>query len=193
MMDRDGSRDAHPEDEACEKEVDSSWLITQLGAKMLIGQIQGRTLPCLLGPGHLGPHIQYVGQHQYITIITFHIPIITGTMPITISSFNESISFSSDISTVSFILMCNSTCNMNDRGMEKTVLLLWRSHNNDQVVHAPIIHVAGAFTDTDETYGAYVAAENNTFNNTNNSNSNSNNNGNSNNNFAFGSFYKYFC
>ena len=28
MMDRDWSRDAHPEDEACEKEVDSSWLIT---------------------------------------------------------------------------------------------------------------------------------------------------------------------
>ena len=55
---------------------------------------------------------------------------------------------------------------MNDRGYGKTVLLLWRSHNNDQVVHAPIIHVAGAFTDTDETYGAYVAAENNTFNNT---------------------------
>ena len=60
-------------------------------------------------------------------------------------------------------------------GMDKTVLLLWRSHNNDQVVHAPIIHVAGAVTDTDETYGAYVAAENNTFNNTNN-NSNSNSN-----------------
>ena len=64
--------------------------------------------------------------------------------------------------------------------MDKTVLLLWRSHNNDQVVHAPIIHVAGAVTDTDETYGAYVAAENNTFNNTNN-NSNSNN---KNNNFC---------
>ena len=57
---------------------------------------------------------------------------------------------------------------MNDRGYGKTVLLLWRSHNNDQVVHAPIIHVAGAVTDTDETYGAYVAAENNTFNNINN-------------------------
>ena len=55
--------------------------------------------------------------------------------------------------------------------MDKTVLLLWRSHNNDQVVHAPIIHVAGAVTDTDETYGAYVAAENNTFNNTSNSSS----------------------
>ena len=63
---------------------------------------------------------------------------------------------------------------MNDRGYGKTVLLLWRSHNNDQVVHAPIIHVAGAFTDTDETYGAYVAAENNTFNNTSNSSSDKN-------------------
>ena len=63
---------------------------------------------------------------------------------------------------------------MNDRGYGKTVLLLWRSHNNDQVVHAPIIHVAGAFTDTDETYGAYVAAENNTFNNTSNSSSEKN-------------------
>ena len=62
---------------------------------------------------------------------------------------------------------------MNDRGMDKTVLL-WRSHNDDQVVHAPIIHVAGAFTDTDETYGAYVAAENNTFNNTSNSSSDKN-------------------
>ena len=48
---------------------------------------------------------------------------------------------------------------MNNRGRDKTVLL-WRSHNNDQVVHAPIIHVAGAVTNTDETYGVYVAAEN---------------------------------
>ena len=68
---------------------------------------------------------------------------------------------------------------MNDRGYGKTVLL-WRSHNNDQVVHAHIIHVAGAVTDTDESYGAYVAAENNTFNNTMNIKSNSNGNGNSN-------------
>ena len=60
---------------------------------------------------------------------------------------------------------------------------MWRSHTNDQVVHAPIIHVAGAVTDTDETYGAYIAAENNTFNNTSNSsssNSNSNSDRNSN-------------
>ena len=62
---------------------------------------------------------------------------------------------------------------MNDRGYGQTVLLLWRSHNNDQVVHAPIIHVAGALTDTDETYGAYVAAKNSSLNNINNSNSNS--------------------
>ena len=66
--------------------------------------------------------------------------------------------------------------------MDKTILLflllllLWRSHNNDQVVHAPIIHVAGAVADTDETYGAYVAAGNNIFNNTNDSNSNSDSN-----------------
>ena len=45
--------------------------------------------------------------------------------------------------------------------MDKTVLLLWRSHNNDQVVHAPIIHVAGAVADTDEIYGDYVAVEDN--------------------------------
>merc|ERR1712115_363693 len=69
---------------------------------------------------------------------------------------------------------------MNDRGYGKTVLSLRRCHNDDQVVHAPIIHVAGAVTDTDETYGAYVAAENNTFINTSNSNSNSNGNSNSN-------------
>ena len=64
-------------------------------------------------------------------------------------------------------------------GMDKSVLLLWRSHNNDQVVHAPIIHVAGAVTDTNKTYGAYVAAENNTFNNTCNSSSDSSSNSNS--------------
>ena len=69
---------------------------------------------------------------------------------------------------------------MNDRGYGKTVLL-WRSHNNDQVVHAPIIHVACAITDTDEPYGAYAAAESNTFNDTNNSNSNSNSKNNNNN------------
>ena len=57
--------------------------------------------------------------------------------------------------------------------MDKTVLL-WRSHNNDQVVHAPIIHVAGAVTDTDETYGAYVAAGNNTCNKSSSSSSGTN-------------------
>ena len=55
--------------------------------------------------------------------------------------------------------------------MDKTLLSLWRSHNNDQVVHAPIIHVASAVTDTDETCGAYVAAGNNISNNTTDSNS----------------------
>ena len=46
---------------------------------------------------------------------------------------------------------------MNDRGVEQNRTQydqLWRSHNNDQVVHAPIIHVAVAVADTDETYGA---------------------------------------
>ena len=57
-------------------------------------------------------------------------------------------------------------------GMDKTVLL-WRSHNNDQVVHAPIIHVAVA--DTDETYGAQTVAEKYTFTNTNNSANNARN------------------
>ena len=37
-----------------------------------------------------------------------------------------------------------------------------------------IIHVTGAVTDTEETYGAYVAAENHTFNNTHSSNCNGN-------------------
>ena len=54
-------------------------------------------------------------------------------------------------------------------GMDKTVLLLWRSHNHDQVVHAPIVHDAVAVADPDETYGAQAAAEKNTFTNTNNS------------------------
>ena len=37
------------------------------------------------------------------------------------------------------------------------------------------IHVADAVADTDETYGAYAAAENNTFNNANGSINNANN------------------
>ena len=37
----------------------------------------------------------------------------------------------------------------------------WRSHDHDQVVHAPITHVAVA--DMDATYGADVAAESNSF------------------------------
>ena len=54
----------------------------------------------------------------------------------------------------------------------------WRSHDIDRVVHAAIIHVAGAVAgavaDVDAAYGAYAAAENNTFNNTNNGNNNAN-------------------
>ena len=57
--------------------------------------------------------------------------------------------------------------------MDKAVLL-WRSHNNDQVVHAPIVHVAVAVADTDETYGAQAAAEKNTFTNTSGSANNAN-------------------
>ena len=49
--------------------------------------------------------------------------------------------------------------------------LSWRSHDNDRVVHAAIIHVAVA--DVDATYGADVAAENNTF-DINNTNKNAN-------------------
>ena len=68
---------------------------------------------------------------------------------------------------------------MNDRGdWTKPRYLSWRSHDNDRVVHAPIVHVAVA--DVDAAYGAYAAAENNTFNNTNNSNNTANNNANNN-------------
>ena len=42
-------------------------------------------------------------------------------------------------------------------------------------VAADTIHVADAVADTDETYGAYAAAENNTFNNANGSINNANN------------------
>ena len=61
---------------------------------------------------------------------------------------------------------------MNDRGdWTKPRCLSWRSHDNDRVVHAAIIHVAVA--DMDATYGADVAAENNTF-DINNTNKNAN-------------------
>ena len=58
------------------------------------------------------------------------------------------------------------------------ISLLWLRHNNNDTVLSipPIIHGAGAFTDTDEIYGAYVAAESNTFNITSNSNSDINSN-----------------
>ena len=54
----------------------------------------------------------------------------------------------------------------------------WQSHDTDLVVHAAIIHVAVA--DVDAAYGAYAAAEHNTFNNTNNSNNTAYNNANNN-------------
>ena len=53
---------------------------------------------------------------------------------------------------------------------KKLDFILNTHHHNDHVVHTPIFHVAGATTDTDETYGAYVAAENKTFNDIGNSN-----------------------
>ena len=56
--------------------------------------------------------------------------------------------------------------------------LSWRSHDNDRVDHAAIIHVAVA--DVDAAYGSYAAAENNTFNKTNNRNNTANNNANNN-------------
>ena len=46
--------------------------------------------------------------------------------------------------------------------------------------NTPIIHVAVAVADTDETYGAYAAAENDTFNDIINSNNTANNNANDN-------------
>ena len=53
------------------------------------------------------------------------------------------------------------------------------------------IHVADAVADTDETYGAYAAAENNTFNNANgsiNNANNRNNNANYNSNNMYGQY-----
>ena len=52
--------------------------------------------------------------------------------------------------------------------------LSWRSH--DKYVNVvDTIYVADAVADTDEIYGAYAAAENNTFNNANGSPNNANN------------------
>ena len=41
--------------------------------------------------------------------------------------------------------------------MDKTVLLSWRSHDHNRVVHAPIVYAAVAIADTDEAYGAAAA------------------------------------
>ena len=60
-------------------------------------------------------------------------------------------------------------------GMDKTVLLSCWSHDNDRVVYAPIVHVAVAVADTDETYGAQAATENDIFTNLNNSVNNAKN------------------
>ena len=63
---------------------------------------------------------------------------------------------------------------MNGRSMNNLIISYYGSATISILVHTPIIHVASAVTDTDETYGAYVTVGNNTFNNTNNSNSNDN-------------------
>ena len=44
MMHRDGSRDAHPEDEACEEEVDCSWLITYIFPD---GKVSSASIGCV--------------------------------------------------------------------------------------------------------------------------------------------------
>ncbi len=46
---------------------------------------------------------------------------------------------------------------------------------NQPIIMSPIVHVALAAADTDETYGAQAAAEKNTFTNTNNNANNANN------------------
>ena len=50
-----------------------------------------------------------------------------------------------------------------------------RLRRDNYVSVVDTIHVADAVADTDETYGAYAAAENNTFNNANGSINNANN------------------
>jgi len=70
-------------------------------------------------------------------------------------NISRSIIFSSNISTESCIHICTS--NMNDSGVWTTPYAwAWRSHDHGQIVHAAIIHGAGA--DMYATYGADVAA-----------------------------------
>ena len=56
-----------------------------------------------------------------------------------------------------------------------TFTYLSRLRRDNYVILVDTIHVADAVADTDETYGAYAAAENNTFNNANGSINNANN------------------
>ena len=56
-----------------------------------------------------------------------------------------------------------------------TFTYLSRLRRDNYVSVVDTIHVADAVADTDETYGAYAAAENNTFNNANGSINNANN------------------
>ena len=62
---------------------------------------------------------------------------------------------------------------MND--ITTTSTQLSRRSRDKYVNVVDTIHVADAVADTDETYGAYAAAENNTFNNANGSINNANN------------------
>ena len=64
-----------------------------------------------------------------------------------------------------------------------------RLRRDNYVSVVDTIHVADAVADTDETYGAYAAAENNTFNNANGNINNANNrNNNANNNNMYGQY-----
>ena len=62
---------------------------------------------------------------------------------------------------------------MNNRGANKLIMVIGSQGSRIRLCSYPaIVFVAGA--DMDATYGAYLAAENNTFNDTNNTNRTSN-------------------
>ena len=90
-----------------------------------------------------------------ISIISIAIGIVISVIS-TVICISKSILFSSSLSTVSFIRICN--CNMNDRGMDNLSMIMAPSWSINQFVHAPNIHVAIviAVADTDETYGASI-------------------------------------
>ena len=82
---------------------------------------------------------------------------------------------------------------MNDRGMNNLSIIMAPPWSINQVCSTPpIVHVAIAVADSDETYGAYgayAAAENNTFTNTNNSANNVNDATNSTNNANYNAYW----